>query len=223
MIYLVFNEGYSAGDGSARAELCGEAIRLARLLLRLFQTEPDIMGLVALMLLQHARSPARFDGAGKVVLLEAQDRRLWNTRLIAEGLALVEKAMRHRRPGTYQIQAAIAATHARAARPEETDWAQIDALYSALERLQPSPVITLNRAIAVSKLRGPEAALAMIEPLAPRLASYFYFFGAKGALLLQLGRTQEARAAFDQAIVLARTPAEAEHIREQLDRLIQQA
>lgn len=223
MIYLVFNEGYSAGDGSARAELCGEAIRLARLLLRLFPTEPDIMGLVALLLLQHARSPARFDGAGKVVLLEAQDRRLWNTRLIAEGLALVDKAMRHRRPGTYQIQAAIAATHARAARPEQTDWAQIDALYGALERLQPSPVITLNRAIAVSKLRGPEAALAMIEPLAPRLASYFYFFGAKGALLLQLGRTQEARAAFDQAIVLARTPAEAEHIREQLDRLIQQA
>jgi RNA polymerase sigma-70 factor, ECF subfamily len=181
------------------------------------------MGLVALMLLQHARSPARFDSAGKVVLLEAQDRRLWNTRLIAEGLALVEKAMRHRRPGAYQIQAAIAATHARAARPEETDWAQIDALYGALERLQPSPVITLNRAIAVSKLRGPEVALAMIEPLAPRLASYFYFFGAKGALLLQLGRAQEARAAFDQAIVLARTPAEADHIREQLDRLIQQA
>ena len=223
MIYLVFNEGYSAGDTSARADLCGEAIRLGRLLLRLFQTEPEIMGLLALMLLQHARSPARFDAGGKVVLLDDQDRRLWDSKPIAEGLALVDKAMRHRAPGPYQIQAAIAATHARAARPEDTDWAQIDALYVALERLQPSPVITLNRAIAVSKLRGPEAALAMIEPLAPRLANYFYFFGAKGALLLQLGRAREARAAFDQAIVLARTPAEADHIREQLDRLIRQA
>ncbi len=108
--------------------------------------------------------------------------------MIAEGLALIDKAMRHRRPGPYQIQAAIAALHARAARPEDTDWAEIDALYAALERLQPSPVVTLNRAVAVGKLRGPAAALAMIEPLAPRLSGYFHFFGAKGAFLLQLGR-----------------------------------
>jgi RNA polymerase sigma-70 factor (ECF subfamily) len=220
MIYLVFNEGYSAGDGSARAELCGEAIRLARLLLRLFQTEPEIMGLAALMLLQHARSAARFDTAGEIVLLEDQERGRWDGKQIAEGLALIDKAMRHRRPGPYQIQAAIAALHARAARAQDTDWAGIDALYAALERLQPSPVVTLNRAVAVGKLRGPEAALAMIEPLAPRLSGYFHFFGAKGAFLLQLGRNDEARAAFDRAIALANTPAEAAHIRLHLDRLI---
>ncbi len=219
MVYLVFNEGYSAGDGSARAELCGEAIRLARLLLRLFQTEPEIMGLTALMLLQHARAAARFDSAGEIVLLEDQDRGRWDGKLIAEGLALIDKAMRHRRPGPYQIQAAIAALHARAARPQETDWAEIDALYAALERLLPSPVVTLNRAVAVGKLQGPAAALAMIEPLAPRLAGYFHFFGVKGAFLQQLGRTAEARAAFDHAIALANTPAEAAHIRQHLDRL----
>ncbi|HJT07698.1 MAG TPA: RNA polymerase sigma factor [Stellaceae bacterium] len=219
MIYLVFNEGYSAGDNSARAHLCEEAIRLARLLLRLFQTEPEIMGLTALMLLQHARAAARLDAQGEIVLLEDQDRGLWDGKLIAEGLALIDKAMRHRLPGPYQIQAAIAALHARAARPEDTDWAEIDALYAALERLQRSPVVTLNRAAAVAKLRGPAAALAMIEPLAERLSGYFYFFGAKGALLMQLGRAKEARAAFDQAIALANTPAEATHIRRHLDRL----
>jgi RNA polymerase sigma-70 factor, ECF subfamily len=219
MIYLVFNEGYSAGDGSARAHLCDEAIRLSRLLLRLFHTEPEIMGLTALMLLQHARAPARFDAAGEAVLLEDQNRSLWDGKLIAEGLALIDKAMRHRQPGPYQIQAALAALHARAARPQETDWVQIEALYAALERLQPSPVVTLNRAVAVLKIRGPAAALAMIEPLGPRLSGYFHFFGAKGAFLLQLGRKDEARAAFDQAIALANTPAEAAHIRQHLDRL----
>ena len=220
MIYLVFNEGYSAGEGSARADLCGEAIRLARLLLRLFQAEPEIMGLTALLLLQHARAPARFDAAGGIVLLEDQDRSLWDGKLIAEGLALIDKAMRGRRPGAYQIQAAIAALHARATHPQETDWAQIDALYAALERLQPSPVVTLNRAVAVGKVRGPAAALEMIEPLAPQLSGYFHFFGARGAFLLQLGRQEEARAAFDRAIALASTPAEAAHIRMHLDRLI---
>jgi RNA polymerase sigma-70 factor, ECF subfamily len=219
MIYLVFNEGYSAGDGSARAHLCDEAIRLSRLQLRLFQAEPEIMGLTALMLLQHARAPARFDAAGDIVLLEDQNRNLWDSKLIAEGLALIDKAMRHRRPGPYQIQAAVAALHARAARPQETDWAQIDVLYAALERLQPSPVVTLNRAVAVGKVRGAAAALAMIEPLGPRLAGYFHSFGAKGAFLLQLGRKDQARAAFDQAIALASTSAEAAHIRQHLDRL----
>ena len=221
MIYLVFNEGYSAGDNAARAQLCDEAIRLGRLLLRLFQTEPEIMGLTALMLLQHARTPARFDTAGEIILLEDQDRSLWNGKLIAEGLALMDKAMRHGRPGPYQAQAAIAALHARAARPEDTDWAQIDLLYAALERMQPSPVVTLNRAVAVMKVRGAEAALEMIEPLAGRLSGYFHFFGLKGALLLQLGRDPEAKAAFDQAIALANTAAEAAHIRKHLDRLIQ--
>jgi len=223
MIYLVFNEGYSAGAGSPRGELCGEAIRLARLLLRLFPTEPEIMGLVALMLLNHARAAARFDQTGEAILLEDQDRGLWDGKLIAEGLALVDKAMRHRRPGPYQVQAAIAALHARASEARDTDWAGIDALYAALERLQPSPVVTLNRAVAVGKLRGPEAALAMIEPLAPRLAGYFHFFGAKGAFLLQLGRKDEAREAFDRAIALAQRPAEAAHIRRHLDRLLRES
>lgn len=222
MIYLIFNEGYSANDGAGdgRRSLCDEAIRLARLLIRLFPAEPEMMGLAALMLLQHARSPARFDRAGDIVLLEAQDRGLWNAKMIAEGLALIDKAMRHRRPGPYQLQAAIAALHARAARPEETDWAGIDLLYAGLERLQPSPVVTLNRAVATAKLRGPAAALAMIEPLEARLSGYFHFFGVKGAFLSQLGRTEEARTAFNQAIALAHSATEAAHIRMHLDRLL---
>ena len=222
MIYLIFNEGYSAigGPDGVRAPLCDEAIRLARLLLRLFPAEPELMGLMALLLLQHARTAARFDADGCIVLLDDQDRGLWNGKMIAEGLALMDKALRHARPGPYQVQAAIAALHARAARPEDTDWAQIDLLYGALERLQPSPVVTLNRAVAVGKVRGAEAALAMIEPLASRLSGYFHFHGVKGALLLQLGRAAEARVAFDQAIARANTAAEAAHIRLHLDRLI---
>jgi RNA polymerase sigma-70 factor (ECF subfamily) len=222
MIYLLFNEGYSASGGRmhVRVPLCEEAIRLARLLLRLFQGEPEIMGLAALLLLQHARAPARLDAEGSIVLLEDQDRSLWNQGMIAEGLVLVEKALRHRRPGPYQLQAAIAGVHAHAARAEETDWAEIDQLYALLETLQPSPVVTLNRAVAVSKARGPAPALAMIEPLAPRLSGYFHFFGVKGALLMQLGRAKDARVAFDRAIALAHTPAEAAHIRQHLDRLM---
>jgi RNA polymerase sigma-70 factor, ECF subfamily len=222
MIYLLFNEGYSASGGEAhvRAPLCDEAIRLSRLLLRLFQSEPEIMGLTALLLLQHARAPARLDADGSIVLLAEQDRGLWDRKMIAEGLALIDKGMRHRRPGPYQVQAAIAALHVRPARPEDTDWAQIDRLYATLERLAPSPVVTLNRAVAVAKVRGPAAALEMIEPLAELLCAYFHFFGVKGGLLLQLGRSEEARAAFDRAIALANTAAEAAHIRMHLDRLI---
>jgi RNA polymerase sigma-70 factor (ECF subfamily) len=225
MVYLVFNEGYSAGPdaGEARIGLCDEAIRLARLLLRLYPAEPEIMGLTALLLLQHSRAHARFDAQGAVILLDDQDRSLWNGRMIGEALALIDKAMRHRRPGPYQVQAAIAALHARAATPADTDWAQIDLLYGTLERLQPSPVVTLNRAVAVSKVRGAEAALEMIEPLAERLGGYFHFHGLKGALMLQLGREAEARTAFDRAIALANTPAEAAHIRQHLDRLKENA
>lgn len=221
MIYLVFNEGYSAaGDTSAAREpLCEEAIRLVRLLLRLFPAEPEIMGLAALMLLQHARAAARFDAGGAVILLDRQDRTLWNRPMIVEGLALLDKAIRHRRPGPYQVQAAIAALHARAERPEETDWAEIDLLYGTLEIMQPSPVVTLNRAVAVSKLRGPEAALAMVEPLGAALAGYFHFHGLRGALLMQLGQTREARESFMTAIGLATTAAEAAHIRMHLDAL----
>lgn len=221
MIYLVFNEGYTTNvaEHGARAPLCEEAIRLCRLLLRLFPTEPEIMGLTALVLLQHARAAARFDAEGAVVLLEEQERARWDRRMIAEGLALVDKVIRHRQPGPYQVQAAVAALHARARTFAETDWAEIDQLYGTLERMQPSPVVTLNRAVAVSRARGAADALAMIEPLASKLSSYFYFHGGRGAFLKNLGRTEEARVAFDRAIALANTPAEAAHIRLQLDRL----
>ncbi|WP_394830571.1 RNA polymerase sigma factor [Pendulispora rubella] len=222
VIYLMFNEGYSAtGEHvAARAPLCDEAVRLARLLLRLFPGEPEVLGLTALLLVQHARAAARVAPDGSIVLLEEQDRTQWNRTLILEGLALIEKALRHQRPGPYQMQAAIASMHARAARIEDTDWAEIDRLYSVLENLQPSPVVTLNRAVAASKVHGAEAALAMVEPLAPHLSSYFYFFGVKGSLLMQLGRDAEARTAFRRAIALAATVQEAAHIRMHLDRLL---
>lgn len=222
MIYLVFNEGYSAsGETIAeRAALCDEAIRLSRLLLRMYPAEPEIMGLLALMLLQASRAKARHDGNGNIVLLEDQDRRLWDGGMIAEGLALIDKAMRHQRPGPYQVQAAIAALHARAARPEDTDWAQIDLLYANLERMQPSPVVTLNRAVAVAKVKGAAAALEMIAPLEGKLSGYFHFHGVKGGLLLQLGRHAEARIAFNEAIALANSSAEAAHIRAHLDGIL---
>ena len=225
MVYLIFNEGYSTtGDAAPlRAPFCDEAIRLGRLLLRLYQAEPEIMGLLALMLLQHARTPARLDAEGAIVLLDDQDRRLWDREKIAEGMALIDKAMRHRRPGPYQLQAAIAALHDRAARPKDTDWSEIELLYATLERIQPSPVVTLNRAVAVSKARGAAEALAMIQPLEEALGGYFHFFGVKGHLLLQLGRHSEARLAWDRAIALANTAAEAAHIRLQIDRMTQEA
>ena len=222
MIYLLFNEGYSASGGTAqiRAPLCEEAIRLARLLLRLFQAEPEIMGLTALLLLQHARTPARLDADGAIVLLEHQDRNKWDRDRIAESHALLQKALRHQRPGPYQVQAAIAGVHAHAARAEDTDWAEIEQHYALLERLQPSPVVTLNRAVAVAKLHGAQAALDLILPLAEPLSGYFHFHGVKGALLQRLGRADEARVAFDRAIALAHTPAEAAHIRQHLDQLM---
>ncbi|MFB9948141.1 RNA polymerase sigma factor [Rhizobium puerariae] len=220
MIYLVFNEGYSAGiTNPDNAAFCEEAIRLARLLLRIFPSEPEIMGLAALMLLQHSRAQARFDGQGQIVLLEDQDRSLWDRRLIDEALALLDKAIRHRQPGAYQVQAAISALHARAATPQETDWEEINMLYGLLERIQPSPVVTLNRAVSVSKLKGPEAALEIVEPLAEKLNGYFYFHGVRGALLMQSGRNKQAREAFDRAIALANSPAECAHIRQQIDKL----
>ncbi len=220
MIYLVFNEGYSQGDPKRdAAAFADEAIRLGRLMLRIFPGEPEIMGLLALMLLQISRRDARFDARGELVLLEDQDRTCWNHALINEALNLLDKAIRHRRPGPYQIQAAIAAIHSRAKRAEDTDWEEIEILYRVLERLQPSPVITLNRAVAVSKLKGPEEALALVDTLAEKLDGYFYFHGLRGGLLKQMGRTREAREAFDRAIALANSAAEAAHIRLQLDGL----
>ena len=220
MVYLVFNEGYSAADpASDRALLCDEAIRLARLLLRMYPAEPEIMGLLALTLLQHSRIAARFGPDSVAILLEDQDRTRWNKPLIQEGLALIDKAMRARKPGPYQIQAAIAGMHAHADTADETDWAEIDQLYAALERHTPSPVVTLNRAVAVAKINGPQAALDLIAALDDRLGGYFYYHGARGAFLMQLGRNAEAREAFNHAIALANTPAEAAHIRQHLDAL----
>ncbi|MGO4436509.1 RNA polymerase sigma factor [Rhizobium sp. RAF56] len=224
MVYLVFNEGYSAaGAGGDAARFSTEAIRLGRLLLRIFPSEPETMGLLALMLLQQARAPARFDADGQIVLLEDQNRALWDRNLINEALALLDKAIRHRRPGPYQVQAAVAALHARAARAEETDWREIELLYRTLEAMQPSPVVTLNRAVAIAKVNGASEALAVVEPLAGRLGNYFYFHGLRGGLLMRVGRNAEAREAFDRAIALANSPAEAAHIRLQLDRLKEDA
>lgn len=222
MIYLLFNEGYSASGGELhiREPLCDEAIRLARLLLRLFRGDPEILGLNALLLLQHARTPARLDADQAIVLLDDQDRRLWRHDMIAEAFALLDKAVRLQRPGPYQIQAAIAAVHARAVGAEDTNWHEIDRLYALLEAIQPSPVVTLNRAVAVMKCDGPEAALAMIEPLEAALSNYFHFHGLRGGLLMQLNRNDEARVAFDKAISLANTAAEAAHIRLHLDKLM---
>jgi RNA polymerase sigma-70 factor, ECF subfamily len=224
MIYLVFNEGYSSGDeGRDGSAFTGEAIRLGRLLLRIFPSEPETMGLLALMLLQHSRKAARFDAEGQLILLDDQDRSLWNREAINEALALLDKAIRHRRPGPYQLQAAIAALHARARRPEDTDWSEIELLYRTLEHLQPSPVVTLNRAVAIAKLKGAAEALALVDPLAARLSNYFYFHGLRGGLLMQLERNGEAREAFNRAIALANSSAEAAHIRQQLDRLEEDA
>jgi RNA polymerase sigma-70 factor (ECF subfamily) len=220
-IYLIFNAGYSASPLSAagRAAFCAEAIRLSRLLIQIYPGEPELLGLTALMLLQDARTAARVDSDNQVVLLDQQDRTLWNRNQIAEGLALIEKAMRHAEPGPFQVQAAIAALHARAARPELTDWAQIDRLYATLERMSGSPVVSLNRAVALAKVAGPEAALQSLEPHAEALSSYFYFHGVRGALLRDLHRLDEAQEAFRRAITCASSGEEAAHIRMQLDQL----
>jgi RNA polymerase sigma-70 factor (ECF subfamily) len=219
MIYLIFNEGYaSAADTtSPREAFADEAIRLGRLLLSLFPTDPEVCGLLALMLLQHSRTPARFDANGEIVLLESQDRSRWDWTLIGEGRLLLERAAVYQDPGPYQLQAAIAALHAHATRPEDTLWKEIDSLYQALEALQPSPVVTLNRAVAVWKLQGPGAALEMIDPLIGELDAYFYLHGLRGALLKELNRLDEARDALTRAVALASSAAEANRARRELD------
>ena len=221
MIYLIFNEGYGSTPDSAaaRAALADEAVRLGRLLLSLFPTDAEVTGLLALMLLQHSRAPARFDANGELVLLEEQDTSLWSRTLIDEGRLLLERAAVHQAPGPYQLQAAIAALHLHAKTPADTAWKQIDLLYQTLESMQPSPVVTLNRAVAVWKLQGAEAALQMIEPLKSALDAYFYFHGLRGTLLKELDRFAEAREALNRAVALAQSVAEAKLIRRELDRL----
>ena len=221
ILYLIFNEGYSASGGPDHLtpELCGEAVRLTRHLLALFPEDPECMGLLSLMLLQHSRHRARMDDQGGLILLEDQDRSLWDREMIQEGSALLVRALEQKRPGPLQVQAAIAATHANAVSAADTDWQEIERLYRALSDMAPSPVITLNHAVAVAKCSGPETALAMITPLGQSLDRYFHFHAIRGAWLRDLGQGAEALEAFEQAISLARTLAEADHIRSHIDQL----
>jgi len=211
VIYLVFNEGYSAssGDSLTRPDLSGEAIRLGRLLVELLP-DPEAIGLLALMVLQESRRVARSSPDGDIILLEDQDRSLWNSALIAEGLRLVERSLSTRRFGAYTLQAAIAAVHARARDAEATDWAQIVALYGALMVVNPSPVIELNRAVAIAMADGPQAGLALIDGLVERgvLSDYHLLHAARAELCRRLGRTDEAREAYAQALRLARQQPE---------------
>src|SRR5687768_5356946 len=207
VIYLVFNEGYSASSGAAltRADLSGEALRLARLLLELLP-EPEVRGLLALMLLHESRRPARSSAEGDLILLEDQDRALWDRKLIAEGTALVEQALGSRRFGPYSLQAAISALHAEAPGAAATDWAQIVALYDVMARMDPSPVVALNRAVAVAMRDGPAAGLAVVDGILKggELAGYHLAHAARAHLCRRLGRSAEARASYERALALAR-------------------
>jgi RNA polymerase sigma-70 factor (ECF subfamily) len=211
VIYLVFNEGYSASSGESltRASLSGEAIRLGRLLAELL-AEPEVLGLLALMLLQESRRTARSSPDGDLILLEDQDRSLWNRDQIAEGKALLERALSSRRFGPYTLQAAIAAVHAEAPDPAATDWPQIVALYELLARTEPSPVVELNRAVAVAMRDGPMAGLKLVDAILARgdLADYHLAHSARADLCRRLDRTVEARSSYQKALVLTRQEAE---------------
>ena len=212
VLYLVFNEGYAASTGAfpIRRELCAEAIRLGRALAGFMPDEPEVLGLLALMVLQQARARARVAADGRVVLLPEQDRLLWDRERIAEGCALVEQALRMRRHGPYQLQAAIAAIHAQAASPDETDWAEIVQLYELLNALSPSPVVEMNRAIAVAMVDGPAAGLAILDrsDVAEPLGEYRWFHSARADLLRRLGRAEGAAAAYRRALALSDNRAE---------------
>ncbi len=210
MLYLLFNEGWSASSGEVQIKtpLCDEAIRLARLLLDLFPGLSELMGLLALFLFQHSRRDSRLDRAGDLVPLEQQDRTKWDVLMIGEADALLQKARRHGTPGPYQIQAAIAAVHAEAHRDDETDWREIEWLYADLYAIEPTPVIRLNQAAALAKTTGPDAALAMIEPLAPNLKTYRWFHAARAAFLFDLQDFEEAKAAYQRALLLQPTEPE---------------
>jgi RNA polymerase sigma factor (sigma-70 family) len=212
VVYLVFNEGYlaSAGRQPARRDLAAQAVALTRLLHRLMPREPEVLGLLALLLLHESRAVTRFDGWGRLVRLADQDRARWNRALITEATRLLDRALALRGPGPYQVQAAIAALHAEAPDYAGTDWAQIRLLYDGLQALTPSPVVLLNRAVATRYVVGPEAALAEITPLAAELDGYRLFHALQAGLLAGLGREDEARAASERALALAGNPAERE-------------
>jgi len=208
VVYLIFNEGYaaSAGDALVRRELCAEAIRLGRLLAELMPDEPEVMGLLALMLLVDARRPARTTPDGRLVLLADQDRGRWDRERIAEGQAIVRRCLRRNQPGPYQLQAAVNAVHSDAPAAAATDWRQILALYDQLLALTPTPVVALNRAVAVAEVEGPEAALALVDGL--DLDGYHLFHAIRADLLRRLGRDGEAALAYDAAIARAQNAAE---------------
>jgi RNA polymerase sigma-70 factor (ECF subfamily) len=209
VLYLIFNEGYASTEGGlVRADLCDEAIWLVRLVDRLLPGEPEAMGLLALMLLTHARSPARTDAAGGLVLLEDQDRGRWDQDMIDEGLDVLERSMRSGSVGPYQLQAAIAAAHDRAPRPEDTDWPQIVVLYDALLHVQPTQIVALNRAVAVAMADGPGAGLPLVDAQAEALEHYHLFHSARADLLRRLGRDAEAKESYERALALATNPAE---------------
>jgi RNA polymerase sigma-70 factor (ECF subfamily) len=222
VIYLVFNEGYSASMGAdlTREDLTREAIRLGRLLMELLP-EPEVMGLLALMLLHESRRAARTSASGELVLLHEQDRGVWDTALIAEGCALVEQALTTRRFGPYCLQAAIAAVHAEAPCADETDWLQIVGLYDVLLRAVPSPVIELNRAVAVAMGQGPLAGLALVEGILQRgeLLDYHLAHSARGEFCRQLGRVDEARTAYEKALSLTQQAPEKHFLQQRLQNL----
>jgi RNA polymerase sigma-70 factor (ECF subfamily) len=220
VIYLVFNEGYATTSGEAliRSDLCDEAVRLGRLLAQLMPDEPEVLGLLALMILNDARRDARTDAAGDLVTLEEQDRARWDRARIAEGTALAERSLRIRRPGPFQLQAAIAAVHAEPARPQDADWVQIALLYGELYRLQPTPVVKLNRAAAVGMALGPEAGLTLIDEIEAEgsLARYHLLHASRADLLRRARRFDEAAAAYRRAIQLCSNPVELRYLERRL-------
>ncbi len=222
VIYLVFNEGYSAAAGAevTRAELTAEAIRLGRLVSELLP-EPEVLGLLSLMLLQESRRAARTSPTGELILLENQDRSLWNREQIAEGVALLEEALKSRRFGAYTLQAAIAAVHAEAVSVAVTDWRQIVALYDRLAQIHPSPVVQLNRAVAIAMCDGPEAGLTHIDAVLEHgeLANYYLAHSARADMYRRLGRTAEARSSYEKALALTQQEPERQFLQERIRQL----
>jgi RNA polymerase sigma-70 factor (ECF subfamily) len=222
VVYLVFNEGYSAAAGAevTRAELTSEAIRLGRLLTELLP-EPEVIGLLSLMLLQESRRAARTSPTGELILLDNQDRALWNREQIAEGVELVEKALNSRRFGAYTLQAAIAAVHAEAESAAATDWRQIVALYNQLVRIHPSPVAHLNRAVAIAMRDGPEVGLTLIDAVLAHgeLANYYLAHSARADMYRRLGRTAEARSSYEKALALTQQEPERQFLQERIRQL----
>jgi RNA polymerase sigma-70 factor, ECF subfamily len=223
VVYLIFNEGYAASgtdaDQLVRAELCDEAIRLARLLVQLMPDEPEVHGLLALLLLSHARTPARTATDGSMVLLADQDRSLWDRALIDEGHEIVRACLQRNQPGVYQLQAAINAVHTDARSADETDWNQVLALYDQLLAMSPTPVVALNRAIAVAEVHGPALALAVVDDL--DLGGYHLFHATRADLLRRLGRVDEAADAYALAHALASNPAERAFLSERAETMLE--